>query len=162
MKTGISLFSIVFQNYGGLENLSLIPGNVGTSPIQNIGAYGTEIKDTFHSCKVLDTEDFSVKTLHLKDCHFGYRDSIFKSTAKGRYIILEVSFLLTTREHKISATYGAIQQELDKNNITTITIKDISDAVISIRQNKLPDPAITGNAGSFSKTRLFRLSNSTA
>ncbi|KFC39247.1 UDP-N-acetylenolpyruvoylglucosamine reductase [Elizabethkingia anophelis] len=145
----------ISKNYGGLENLSLIPGNVGTSPIQNIGAYGTEIKDTFHSCKVLDTEDFKVKTLNLKDCHFGYRDSIFKSTAKGRYIILEVSFLLTTHEHKISATYGAIQQELDKNNITSITIKDISDAVIAIRQSKLPDPAITGNAGSFFKNPVI-------
>ncbi|MDE5432244.1 UDP-N-acetylmuramate dehydrogenase [Elizabethkingia meningoseptica] len=145
----------ISKNYGGLENLSLIPGNVGTSPIQNIGAYGTEIKDTFHSCKVLDTEDLSIKNLQLSECHFGYRDSIFKSTAKGRYIILEVSFLLTINKHNISATYGAIQQELDKKAIATPTIKDISDAVISIRQSKLPDPKVTGNAGSFFKNPVI-------
>ncbi|HAY3551281.1 UDP-N-acetylmuramate dehydrogenase [Elizabethkingia meningoseptica] len=145
----------ISKNYGGLENLSLIPGNVGTSPIQNIGAYGTEIKDTFHSCKVLDTEDLRIKNLQLSECHFGYRDSIFKSTAKGRYIILEVSFLLTINQHNISATYGAIQQELDKKAIATPTIKDISDAVISIRQSKLPDPKVTGNAGSFFKNPVI-------
>ncbi|NAW50510.1 UDP-N-acetylmuramate dehydrogenase [Elizabethkingia argentiflava] len=143
------------KNYGGLENLSLIPGNVGTSPIQNIGAYGVEIKDAFHSCKVLDTLDGSVKTLHVEDCHFGYRDSIFKNSEKGRYIILEVSFLLTTDHHQISASYGAIQQQLEQKNIKNPSIKDISEAVIAIRQSKLPDPQITGNAGSFFKNPVI-------
>lgn len=139
------------KNYGGLENLSLIPGNVGTSPMQNIGAYGTEIKDIFESCKVLNLETLETEIFDLKKCSFGYRDSIFKQEGKGKYVILEVTFRLTTKNHKISVEYGAIQSELDKMNMTNPTIQDVSKAVINIRQSKLPDPKEIGNAGSFFK-----------
>lgn len=143
------------RNYGGIENLSLIPGNIGTAPVQNIGAYGVELKDTFYSCKVLDVESLSVGTLYLQQCNFGYRDSIFKNVARGKYIILEVSLLLTRKRHKISAEYGAIQNELDKEGIRFPTIQNVSKAVISIRQSKLPDPKIIGNCGSFFKNPLI-------
>ncbi|AZA48661.1 UDP-N-acetylmuramate dehydrogenase [Chryseobacterium carnipullorum] len=146
------------KNYGGLENLSLIPGNVGTSPMQNIGAYGTEIKDTFVSCTVLDLENLGLKTFNLEQCHFGYRDSIFKQEGKGRYVILDVTFKLTKKEHHIKTEYGAIQTELENLGITHPTIQDVSKAVINIRQSKLPDPKMTGNAGSFFKNPTIPLS----
>lgn len=146
------------KNYGGLENLSLIPGNVGTSPMQNIGAYGTEIKDVFVSCKVLDLDNMEVKTFDLEDCRFGYRDSIFKQEGKGKYVILEVTFKLTTHEHHFKTEYGAIQSELEREGIKTPTIQDISRAVIHIRQSKLPDPKEIGNAGSFFKNPTIPLS----
>jgi len=139
------------KNYGGLENLSLIPGNVGTSPMQNIGAYGTEIKDTFVSCKVLDLETLEVEDFNNKKCNFGYRESVFKKEKKGKYVILEVAFKLTRKNHLIKTEYGAIQSELQNSGITNPTIQDVSKAVINIRQSKLPDPKITGNAGSFFK-----------
>ncbi|MDO4763307.1 MAG: UDP-N-acetylmuramate dehydrogenase [Flavobacteriaceae bacterium] len=138
------------QNYGGLENLSLIPGNVGASPVQNIGAYGVEIKDVFHSCKVVDLKDNSVKLFKKEECQFGYRDSIFKQK-KGQFIILEVSFKLTKKNHKIKTEYGAIKSELQKMNIENPTIQEVSQAVINIRQAKLPDPKEIGNGGSFFK-----------
>ncbi|SHM33111.1 UDP-N-acetylmuramate dehydrogenase [Chryseobacterium carnipullorum] len=146
------------KNYGGLENLSLIPGNVGTSPMQNIGAYGTEIKDTFVSCTVLDLENLGLKTFNLEQCHFGYRDSIFKQEGKGRYVILDVTFKLTKKHHHIKTEYGAIQTELENLGITHPTIQDVSKAVINIRQSKLPDPKMTGNAGSFFKNPTIPLS----
>lgn len=139
------------KNYGGLENLSLIPGNVGTSPMQNIGAYGTEIKDTFVGCKVLDLESLQIENFDKEQCRFGYRDSIFKQEGKGQYVILEVTFALTTKKHKIKTDYGAIKSELVKTGVDNPTIQDVSKAVITIRQSKLPDPNITGNAGSFFK-----------
>ena len=139
------------KNYGGLENLSLIPGNVGTSPMQNIGAYGTEIKDVFESCKVLNLETLEIEIFNLEKCRFGYRDSIFKQEGKGKYVILEVTFKLTRKEHKIDVEYGAIKLELDHLNIINPTIQDVSKAVIHIRQSKLPDPKVIGNAGSFFK-----------
>ncbi|KMQ65732.1 UDP-N-acetylenolpyruvoylglucosamine reductase [Chryseobacterium angstadtii] len=145
------------KNYGGLENLSLIPGNVGTSPMQNIGAYGTEIKDIFVSCMVLDLENLEIGTFSLEECHFGYRDSIFKQKGKGRYVILEVSFKLTKKDHLIKTEYGAIKAELENSGITHPTIQDVSKAVISIRQSKLPDPKETGNAGSFFKNPTIPL-----
>lgn len=145
------------KNYGGLENLSLIPGNVGTSPMQNIGAYGTEIKDVFVNCKVLDLDLLEVKTFDLKDCRFGYRDSIFKQEGKGKYVILEVTFKLTTHEHHLRTEYGAIRSELEREGIENPTIRDISRAVIQIRQSKLPDPKETGNAGSFFKNPTIPL-----
>ncbi|MGK6344328.1 UDP-N-acetylmuramate dehydrogenase [Chryseobacterium sp. DT-3] len=145
------------KNYGGLENLSLIPGNVGTSPMQNIGAYGTEIKDVFVSCTVLDLENLKLKTFNLEDCRFGYRDSIFKQEGKGRYVILEVSFKLTKKDHHIKTEYGAIKTELENSGITYPTIQDVSKAVINIRQSKLPDPKETGNAGSFFKNPTIPL-----
>ncbi|AZI21059.1 UDP-N-acetylmuramate dehydrogenase [Chryseobacterium taklimakanense] len=139
------------KNYGGLENLSLIPGNVGTSPMQNIGAYGTEIKDTFVGCKVLDLESLQIENFDKEQCRFGYRDSIFKQEGKGKYVILEVTFALTTKKHKIKTDYGAIKAELEKMGVENPTIQDVSKAVITIRQSKLPDPAVNGNAGSFFK-----------
>lgn len=146
------------KNYGGLENLSLIPGNVGTSPMQNIGAYGTEIKDIFESCKVLNLETLQIETFNLEQCKFGYRDSIFKQEGKGKYVILEVTFRLTRKNHKIDIEYGAIQSELEKMGITNPTIQDVSKAVINIRQSKLPDPKVIGNAGSFFKNPTIPIS----
>lgn len=146
------------KNYGGLENLSLIPGNVGTSPMQNIGAYGTEIKDIFESCKVLNLETLQIETFNLEQCKFGYRDSIFKQEGKGKYVILEVTFRLTRKNHKIDVEYGAIQSELEKMEITNPTIQDVSKAVINIRQSKLPDPKVIGNAGSFFKNPTIAIS----
>ena len=146
------------KNYGGLENLSLIPGNVGTSPMQNIGAYGTEIKNIFESCKVLNLETLQIETFNLEQCKFGYRDSIFKQEGKGKYVILEVTFRLTRKNHKIDVEYGAIQSELEKMGITNPTIQDVSKAVISIRQSKLPDPKVIGNAGSFFKNPTIPIS----
>lgn len=146
------------KNYGGLENLSLIPGNVGTSPMQNIGAYGTEIKDVFESCKVLNLETLEIEVFNLEKCRFGYRDSIFKQEGKGKYVILEVTFRLTRTDHKIDVEYGAIKSELENLGITNPTIKDVSKAVISIRQSKLPDPKVIGNAGSFFKNPTIPIS----
>ena len=161
------------KNYGGLENLSLIPGNVGTSPMQNIGAYGTEIKGTFVSCKVLNLEtlnknddtQIAVEVFDHEKCNFGYRESIFKREGKGKYIILEVTFKLTRKDHLIKTEYGAISAELKNlgisttlnvtnqdslhvtnSNLPTVTIQDISRAVINIRESKLPDPKVIGNA----------------
>lgn len=145
------------KNYGGLENLSLIPGNVGTSPMQNIGAYGTEIKDIFVNCTVLDLENLELKTFDLEQCRFGYRDSIFKQEGKGKYVILEVSFKLTKKDHHIKTEYGAIKTELENSGISSPTIQDVSKAVINIRQSKLPDPKETGNAGSFFKNPTIPL-----
>ncbi|REC63626.1 UDP-N-acetylenolpyruvoylglucosamine reductase [Chryseobacterium pennae] len=145
------------KNYGGLENLSLIPGNVGTSPMQNIGAYGTEIKDVFVNCQVLDLENLELKNFNLEECRFGYRDSIFKKEGKGRYIILEVTFKLTKKDHRIKTEYGAITSELEKMGIENPSIQDVSKAVITIRQSKLPDPKIIGNAGSFFKNPTIPL-----
>ena len=150
----------ISQNYGGLENLSLIPGNVGTSPIQNIGAYGVEIKDTFHQLEALEIETGNTKIFKNKDCNFGYRNSIFKNELKEKYIIVNVTFKLTKNNHKTTTSYGAISTLLEK--VKSPTIKDISDAVITIRQSKLPDPKKIGNSGSFFKnpvitTNLFKL-----
>lgn len=145
------------KNYGGLENLSLIPGNVGTSPMQNIGAYGTEIKDVFVSCTVLDLENLELKTFNIEECRFGYRDSVFKQEGKGRYVILEVTFKLTKKNHHIKTEYGAIKTELENLGITHPTIQDVSKAVINIRRSKLPDPKEMGNAGSFFKNPTIPL-----
>jgi len=145
------------KNYGGLENLSLIPGNVGTSPMQNIGAYGTEIKDHFVSCKVLNLQTLEVENFDLAKCRFGYRDSLFKQEGKNHYVILEVSFKLTTQNHSIKTEYGAIKSELENLGIINPTIQDVSKAVINIRQSKLPDPKKIGNAGSFFKNPTIPL-----
>ncbi len=145
------------KNYGGLENLSLIPGNVGTSPMQNIGAYGTEIKDVFVSCKVLNLETLEVELFDLEKCRFGYRDSIFKQEGKDKYVILEVTFRLTRTNHKVNIEYGAIKSELENLGINNPTIQDVSKAVINIRQSKLPDPKVIGNAGSFFKNPTIPL-----
>lgn len=138
------------QNWYGLENLSLIPGTVGAAPIQNIGAYGVEIKDFFSHLDCVAIADGEKKTFLHEECKFQYRNSIFKNIAKGKYIITHVYFKLLKAE-KLSVEYGAIKETLKKNNITTLSAKAISDAVIEIRQSKLPDPKKIGNSGSFFK-----------
>ena len=140
------------NNYGGLENLSLIPGNVGTSPIQNIGAYGVEIENVFAHLTALEITTGRFKKFTKKECQFGYRNSIFKNALKGKYIICSVSFELITKNHKLNTSYGALQQHL--SGISTPTIKDVSDAVIAIRKSKLPDPNEIGNSGSFFKNPI--------
>lgn len=145
------------RNYGGVENLSLIPGNVGTAPIQNIGAYGVELKDVMHSLKVLEIESIITNNFSNKECEFGYRNSVFKNKLKGKYVITSVTFELTKNGHKLNSSYGAIQTELDKNKINKPTIKDISNAVITIRQSKLPDPEEIGNSGSFFKNPVISI-----
>ncbi|HRG18339.1 MAG TPA: UDP-N-acetylmuramate dehydrogenase [Flavobacterium lutivivi] len=143
------------QDFGGLENMSLIPGNVGTTPVQNIGAYGTEIKDTFVSCDAMNIETQEMKTFTKVECNFGYRESVFKHEAKDKFIITSVVFKLTKCNHKISVEYGDIKAELAKNNISNPTIKDVSNAVIAIRQSKLPNPKELGNSGSFFKNPII-------
>ncbi|UFH46376.1 UDP-N-acetylmuramate dehydrogenase [Flavobacterium galactosidilyticum] len=143
------------QDFGGLENMSLIPGNVGTTPVQNIGAYGTEIKDTFVSCQAITIENQEIKSFLKEECNFGYRESIFKNDAKDQYIITSVVFKLTKKNHKINTSYGDIAAELARNNRTEPTLKDVSNAVISIRRSKLPDPKELGNSGSFFKNPIL-------
>lgn len=145
----------ISNNYGGVENLSLIPGNVGTAPIQNIGAYGVELKDTFVKCNALEIDTQRARVFTKTDCNFGYRNSVFKNDLKGKYIITSVVFELTKTNHKKSTSYGAIQDKLAEKNIFDPTIKDISDAVIYIRESKLPDPAKLGNSGSFFKNPVI-------
>ena len=143
------------QNYGGLENMSLIPGNVGTTPVQNIGAYGKEIKDNFVSCLAFDRSTHELKTFNRDDCAFGYRESIFKNKVKDQYIIVSVDFCLSKTNHQINTAYGDIQAELAKNEITNPSIQEVSKAVIAIRQSKLPDPKELGNSGSFFKNPVI-------
>lgn len=145
----------VENNLGGVENLSLIPGNVGTSPIQNIGAYGVELKDVFHSCTALQRESLEETIFSLEDCAFGYRDSVFKNSLKDNYIITAVTFKLTKENHILHTEYGAIYDTLVERGIDIPTIKDVSDAVITIRQSKLPDPKEIGNSGSFFKNPVI-------
>ncbi|MEM6698325.1 MAG: UDP-N-acetylmuramate dehydrogenase, partial [Bacteroidota bacterium] len=141
----------VEKNLGGVENLSLIPGTVGASPIQNIGAYGVELKDVFERLEAVNLSTGEVEIFDKVACQFGYRDSIFKRTLKGKYCITKVYFLLTKRNHQINNSYGAINKVLASKNIREPNIKDIRDAVIKIRQSKLPDHKVLGNSGSFFK-----------
>ena len=143
----------VDKGYAGIENLSLIPGKVGAAPMQNIGAYGVEIKDTFDSLEALRIEDGEVITFDRSACDFGYRESFFKRAGKDKFIILNVTFRLAKpgTAYELNTSYGNIKQELDQRGITSPTIKDVSNAVIAIRQSKLPDPKVIGNAGSFFK-----------
>ncbi|MCF6280021.1 MAG: UDP-N-acetylmuramate dehydrogenase [Flavobacteriaceae bacterium] len=143
------------NDFGGLENLSLIPGNVGTSPMQNIGAYGVEIKDTFHKLEAIEIATGKLHTFLNSDCNFGYRNSVFKNELKGKYIITSVVVKLTKENHKLNYSYGAIQTELEKRSIDKPTIKDISDVVIDIRNSKLPNPKEIGNSGSFFKNPVI-------
>ncbi|WP_299628067.1 UDP-N-acetylmuramate dehydrogenase [uncultured Tenacibaculum sp.] len=143
------------QNYGGIENLSLIPGNVGTCPIQNIGAYGVEVKDVITKVEAVSIETGKLVQFSNAECKFGYRNSIFKNEVKGKYIITSVSFKLTKKDHVLNTSYGAIETELASKNITNPTIKTVSDAVIAIRQSKLPDPKEIGNSGSFFKNPVI-------
>ncbi|ULQ57448.1 UDP-N-acetylmuramate dehydrogenase [Flavihumibacter rivuli] len=140
----------ISKNWGGLENLSLIPGNVGASPMQNIGAYGVELDDVFWDLEAYHWQDKKVHTFTRQDCEFGYRESVFKKRFKGQFVILNVTFQL--RKHPVFHTsYGAIQQELEKLGVKELSIQAISQAVINIRSSKLPDPKKIGNAGSFFK-----------
>jgi UDP-N-acetylmuramate dehydrogenase len=141
------------QGWCGLENLALIPGSVGAAPIQNIGAYGVEIKDRMHSLQALDLHTGEVVTLNVDDCQFGYRDSLFKQQGKGRYIILSVTFKLH-RQRELKLDYGDVAAELQQQGINQPTSLDVAHAVMAIRQRKLPDPAHIGNAGSFFKNPL--------
>ena len=143
------LFTIE-HNYPGLENLSLIPGCVGAAPIQNIGAYGVEIKNTFHQLNAVNMTDGSLRTFTSEDCRFGYRDSVFKQEERNRYAIVDVTFRFQ-KNAPLNTTYGTIEEQLKIMNISHPTIRDISNAVIAIRKSKLPDPEIIGNAGSFFK-----------
>ena len=139
------------NDYGGVENLSLIPGNVGTAPIQNIGAYGVELKDVFLDCNTLSIADQSEKKFTKEECKFAYRNSIFKHQKKGKYIITNVTFKLTKNNHRTIIEYGSIKQELENSNIHHPSIKDISEVIIKIRESKLPNPNEIGNSGSFFK-----------
>jgi UDP-N-acetylmuramate dehydrogenase len=143
------------QNFGGIENLSLIPGNVGTTVIQNIGAYGVEIKDTMLSCEALNRSTLKIETFTNAQCQFDYRESVFKNELKEQYIITAVSFKLSKKNHAVSTNYGAIEAELLKKNIQNPTLKEVSNAVIAIRQSKLPDPKELGNSGSFFKNPII-------
>ena len=138
------------HGYAGLENLSLIPGSVGASPMQNIGAYGVEIKDVFHSLEAYHIESGEMHTFDKEACAFGYRESVFKRKFKDQYVILNVTYRLNKKPN-LNTSYGAIESELNKMGITAPTIRDISNAVIAIRSSKLPDPKVIGNAGSFFK-----------
>ncbi len=143
------------HDFGGVENLSLIPGNIGTAPIQNIGAYGVELKDVFHSCKAMNVKTQEIKTFNKSDCKFGYRESIFKQELKNQYIITSVCLQLTKNSHNLHMDYGAITSELERLQVSQPKIKDISKAVINIRQSKLPDPKEIGNSGSFFKNPII-------
>ncbi|MGI4727904.1 MAG: UDP-N-acetylmuramate dehydrogenase [Janthinobacterium lividum] len=138
----------VVHGFAGMENLSLIPGSVGASPVQNIGAYGVELKDVFESCQAFEIASQHKKTFIKEACGFGYRESIFKSELKNQFIITSVKFKLSLQP-KVNTTYGAIEDELRKREISNPTIQDISKVVSQIRVSKLPDPATIGNAGSF-------------
>ena len=145
----------IAKDYGGLENLSLIPGNVGTAPIQNIGAYGVELQDYFVECEAINRQTLETKVFTKEECKFGYRNSVFKNELKNQYIIVSVTFRLTKKLHQLHLNYGSISQKLAKMNVEHPTIKDIAEAVIKIRQEKLPDPKKLGNSGSFFKNPII-------
>ena len=147
----------VQNGWGGIENLSLIPGTVGASPIQNIGAYGSEIKDTFKWLRAFNLKTGELETFNKEACAFGYRDSFFKREGKNTYFIVEVCFELK-KNPVINVQYGDIQAILTQKNINIPTIKDVSDAIIEIRQSKLPNPKDLGNCGSFFKNPVIPMS----
>jgi len=142
------------NNYAGIENMSLIPGSVGASPIQNIGAYGTEVKDVFEWLDAYHIPTGETHRFSNSDCKFGYRESVFKNKLKGEYFILKVAYRLA-KKPDLNTSYGAINKALEEMKITKPTLKNISDAVISIRESKLPDPKKIGNSGSFFKNPII-------
>ncbi len=143
------------NDFAGAENLSLIPGSVGASPMQNIGAYGVELKDIFYQLEAYNIQERKVVVFSKADCEFGYRESVFKNNLKDKFIITSVTFKLN-KTPVFNTTYGAIEAELEKMKVQSLSIKAISDAVIRIRQSKLPDPKIIGNAGSFFKNPTIK------
>lgn len=147
----------VDKGFAGIENLSLIPGTVGASPIQNVGAYGVEIKDVFHSLTALNLETFELETFNREACEFSYRESVFKNKYKGKYIICSVVFKLS-KTPQLKLQYGAIQEELHKRGISNPSIRDVADVVAHIRVSKLPDPSTIGNSGSFFKNPIVPIS----
>jgi UDP-N-acetylmuramate dehydrogenase len=151
----------VRNNWGGVENLSLIPGTVGASPVQNIGAYGVEIKDTFVGLYAIHLKTGKKQYFNKKQCAFGYRDSIFKHEAKSKYCITSVIFSLTKGKHTLNLSYGDLTKTLEADNITQPNIADVSNAVIKIRSSKLPDPKKIGNCGSFFKNPEISLADFT-
>ena len=148
----------VNRDFGGIENLALIPGTVGAAPIQNIGAYGVELRDSFHGLKAFVPETGVIKEFSVNECNFGYRDSIFKNDLKGEVIITEVTLRLQKSPHKIEDSYYALREYFQANGITEPTIKDVYDAVVAIRESKLPNPELIGNAGSFFKNPIVKSS----
>lgn len=143
------------NNLGGIENLSLIPGSVGAAPIQNIGAYGVELKDVFYKLEAIHLRTSERHTFFAEECKFAYRSSIFKAEYKGEFLITKLYLKLNNAQHHINTSYGAIQQRLQDSGILNPNIKDVSNAVIWIRQSKLPDPKILGNSGSFFKNPII-------
>jgi len=150
---GFVLYAIE-KNWYGVENLSLIPGSVGASPMQNIGAYGVEINQVFVELEAFHIEKKEIEVFRKEDCEFGYRTSIFKTSHKDQYIITSVTFRLS-KTPKLNLSYGAIMTTLEQMDINDPTPKDVSNAVIKIRQSKLPDPSIIGNSGSFFKNPVI-------
>ncbi|MBL7871849.1 MAG: UDP-N-acetylmuramate dehydrogenase [Cyclobacteriaceae bacterium] len=149
----------VQHNLGGIENLSLIPGTVGAAPIQNIGAYGVEIKEVIKKVEAIDLSTGARRSFTNAECMFGYRESIFKHDLKEKYFISSVTLTVTTKNHLLNTSYGAIHDTLKAMHVIEPSIKTISDAVIHIRKTKLPDPATVGNAGSFFKNPTITLSH---
>ncbi|MFX0557325.1 UDP-N-acetylmuramate dehydrogenase [Maribacter sp. CXY002] len=143
------------RDFGGLENMSLIPGKTGTAPVQNIGAYGVELKDCFVACEAMEINTQAIRAFSKTDCDFGYRQSYFKNEGKDKFAIISVTFELTVKNHIISSSYGAIEEELLKKGIQDPSIKDISNAVVAIRNSKLPNPKELGNSGSFFKNPML-------
>ncbi|HYC86685.1 MAG TPA: UDP-N-acetylmuramate dehydrogenase [Chryseosolibacter sp.] len=141
----------VERNYGGIENLSLIPGTVGAAPMQNIGAYGVEIKEVINTVEAIEIASRQARTFSNAACAFGYRESIFKQAVKDQFFISSITLSLTKRDHRFNISYGAISDILKENGEKPLSVKKISDAVVRIRQSKLPDPKVIGNAGSFFK-----------
>ncbi|WP_421870047.1 UDP-N-acetylmuramate dehydrogenase [Marinoscillum sp.] len=140
----------VEQGYGGLENLSLIPGTIGAAPMQNIGAYGVEINQVFHSLEAYEIKTGKIVRFYNEDCKFGYRYSVFKGPQRDKYIITRV-YLRLSKKPSFNISYGAIKETLDEMGVEELSLKAVSQAVINIRQSKLPDPTQIGNAGSFFK-----------
>jgi len=138
------------NGFGGVENMSLIPGSVGAGPMQNICAYGVEMKDVFFELEALNLATLQLEKFSNTDCKFGYRESVFKNEKKNQYFIASVTFRLNLKP-SVNTTYGAIQQQLTAMNVEHPTIKNVSDAVVAIRSSKLPNPAVLGNSGSFFK-----------
>lgn len=145
----------ISHNLGGIENLALIPGCVGAAPMQNIGAYGVEQESVFHSLKAIDLKEGTSKLFFREDCKFGYRESVFKNELKGKYIITHVNYIFS-KNHELNTSYGVIDQKLEENGVSNPTIEDVANAVIEIRQSKLPDPKVIPNTGSFFKNPIIK------